>query len=79
MIMHDFKICIRKVLNKEPKDEVIRLMCRVMFGDWNKNLELRYVNKKKVEWCEDLGDGRKSLICMLLCLSWELYNLKDGG
>ena len=47
MIMHYFKICIRKVLNKEPKDEVIRLMCRVMFGDWNKNLELRYVNKKK--------------------------------
>jgi len=47
MIMHDFKISIRRVLNKEPKDEVIRLICLSMFGDWNKHLELRYVNITK--------------------------------
>jgi len=52
MIMHDFKISIRRVLNKEPNDEIIRLICLSMYGDWNKNLEWRYVNitKSRMIW-----------------------------
>lgn len=49
MIMHDFKILLRKVLNKEPKIKVTRLMCLVMFWYWNENLELRNVNVTKNE------------------------------
>jgi hypothetical protein len=41
MIMNDFKISVRNVFNKEPKDKVIRLICLVIFGDWNENKELK--------------------------------------
>jgi hypothetical protein len=47
MIMHDLKFSVTKVFNKEHKDKVIRLMCLVMFGYWDENLELRNFNTTK--------------------------------